>query len=217
MNYLVIGPQTAAMHRRAFLGAVAGSLTLTAGCNGGGDPSPSPTAADGESPSPTASPTPTAAVAAQQRYPDYEWGKLADADPVPSREIVMRGFEFHPLVAAVQPGTEVTVRNDDSTAHTFTAPKLGIDEGVGADGQTAFEVADPGTYDYVCTLHPPGMLGRLVVTETTPSPTPTPTPTQSPTPTGTATPTQSPSGTPTPTGTSTATPTPTPTESGGYY
>lgn len=141
----------------------------------------------------TGSPTPSPTqVSAQEQFPDYQWGKLDEAEVVPSNSITMSGFEFHPLIAAVRPGTEVTVTNEDSAAHTFTAPKLGLNESLGGADGFSFTVDTTGTFDYVCTFHPPGMLGRLVVTETTPTATATdtqaetPTATESPTPTSEA-------------------------------
>lgn len=170
------------MDRRGFLaGAGAAGSILVAGCTGDGGGGATPTEGDTPTATPEASPTP---ASAQETYPDYEWGKLEDAEPVGTSSITMSGFTFDPLIAAVTPGSEVTVTNEDSTQHTVTAPRLGIDEGVGGGASTSFTVETEGTYDYVCTFHPPGMLGRLVVTTSTPTeggtdgtPTPTPTPT----------------------------------------
>lgn len=173
------------MNRRTFLAAVAAAPL--AGCTGGGGGDETPTPTESPTPRPTESPTPTPtatpeAPSARERYPDYEWSKLEKADPVPTETITMRGFEFHPLIAAVEPGTEVTVVNEDSSSHTFTVPKLRINESVGGGERTSVVVDRTGRFGYVCTLHPPGMLGRLVVTsdppEATPTGTPTPTPTE---------------------------------------
>lgn len=126
-----------------------------------------------------ASPTATPA-GAQSKYPDYEWSKLDDAQPVATSSIVMRNIAFHPLIAAVTPGTEVTVTNEDSTQHTLTIPRLGVDKSLSGGASTSVTVESEGTYDYVCKLHPSGMLGRLVVTTSTPTeggPTATPSPT----------------------------------------
>lgn len=195
------------MNRRRFLtGAGAVGVVLLAGCTGGdGGGGTTPTETPTATSTATATATTTEAgtptpLAAQEKYPDYEWAKLDDAQPVATSSITMSGFAFHPLVAAVTPGTEVTVTNEDSTRHTLTIPRLGVDESLTAGASTAVTVETAGTYDYVCELHPPGMLGRLVVTTSTPTPTATPTPT--PTDGGT-------DGTPTPT--------PTPTDGGGYY
>lgn len=164
------------MERRTFLTRLAvGTTPLVAGCTGGGGDggqSPSPTESPAESPTPTATPE---AQSAQEKYPNYEWSKLEGVTPVATTTIEMSGFEFNPLIGAFEPGTEVTVTNQDSASHTFTVPKLRIDESLGGGGSTSFTVEQTGTFDYVCTFHPTGMLGRLVVTENPPTATPTPT------------------------------------------
>lgn len=190
------------MNRRSLLSRLAAaSLPLAAGCvgsdgDGGSDGGTSPTATQTTSPtqgtmateSPTTSPTATAGPSAQEKYPDYEWGKLEDATAVPATDIAMRNLEFHPLIAAVEPGTELTVTNEDSDGHTITAPALGLDETISAGASTTITADRTGTFDYVCTFHPPGMLGRLVVTENPPTETSTPSSTETPTHTETPTP-----------------------------
>lgn len=199
------GSPVARVNRRRFVRTVAAIAPVIAGCTGGGgdrsptaSPTESATAIATATPTKTRSPTPSpTAGSAQDQFPDYQWEKLDGAEVVPSTAITMRGFEFHPLLAAVRPGTEVTVTNEDSTAHTFTAPRLSINESLGGGGSFSFTVEATGTFDYVCTFHPPGMLGRLVVTESTPTPTAAETPTETSTETTTATETATPTETPT--------------------
>lgn len=207
------------MDRRTFITATTtATVSLVAGCSGD-DTSPgdqqadsptetqtatataSPTETQTETPTATQTETPTATQtatpvrqSAQDAYPDYEWGKLEEADPASTSTIRMEGFAFNPLVAIVQLDTELTIRNEDSAGHTFTVPKLGIDERLSGGGRTTVTVDQTGTFDYVCTLHPPSMLGRLVVTEDQPTGTPTGTPTATPTETPTATPTETDDG-----------------------
>lgn len=205
--------------RRRFLGIVATGSSILAGCTGGGggadgsspaesptgSPSPEPTPAGTSSPPPTKTPSPTATPSptgtataargspgARERFPDYEWSTLDGIDPVATTAIEMRGFEFHPPVAALAPGTEVTIANEDSSGHTITVPKLGIDETVDGGAAASIAIERTGTFDYVCEFHPPGMVGRFVVTASTPTGTPTRTPTPTPAPTGTSTPTPTP-------------------------
>lgn len=108
----------------------------------------------------------------------------------------MRNTAFHPLIAAVTPGTEVTVTNEDTFPHTFSAPRLGIDERLDGGASVSFTVERTGRFGYVCTLHPPAMLGQLLVTPNLPTSTPTDTGTATPTSTPTETPTPTPTGTP---------------------
>lgn len=191
------------MDRRTFLTtATAVSASLVAGCtDGGGGATSSPTGSPTDSP--TDSPTGTATQGAQAKYPNYNWGKLDGKSAHSTTTIEMRNFQFHPLIAAFRPGTELTVTNEDETAHTFTVPRLDIDENIEGGRQVSVTVDRTGTFDYVCTFHPPGMLGRLVVTDS-PS-----------TATGTATTTPTPTSGET--GTATDTPTPTQTEGDGLY
>lgn len=203
------------MDRRRFIATAAAAIPLVAGCaEMGSTPTQSPTATPTATATPTESPTesPTTtpeAQTAQEKYPDYNWRKLDDAERVPTTTLRMRGLKFHPLIAAFEPYTVVTIINEDATSHTLTVPKLDIDQRVKGGETTSITIKDAGTFDYVCRFHPPGMLGRLVVTSNPPTPTPTKTPTPTPTRTPTTTPTSTPTQTPT------ETPTPTPTD--GYY
>lgn len=125
-----------------------------------------------------------------ETYPDYSWSKLDDASPVATTTIEMVDREFRPLIAAFKPGTTVTVTNEDSFGHTFTVPKLGIDAQIGAGNSITQTIDGTGTFDYVCTIHPPDMLGRLEVTENPPTATPADGGMTTESPTPTATPTQ---------------------------
>jgi plastocyanin len=144
---------------------------------GGGSATRTPT----NEPSPTATATPEPQTA-REAYPDYEWRKLDTASPVPATRVRIRdtsGFlqsrrvEFEPLVAAIEPGTDLTVENADSEDHTFTAPRLRVDRKLAAGESLTVSLERVGTFDYVCTVHSPGELGRIVVTEDLPTSTPT--------------------------------------------
>lgn len=201
------------MDRRRFLTEAGALATLVAaGClgDGGGDgtaPEGTPTATDSPTPTPTATDSPTAAdQGARAAYPDYNWAALEGVEPEATTEVSLRNTAFHPPIAAVQPGATVTFVNDDSFGHTVTIPAIDVDRDLGGGESTTVSFDAAGTYDYVCELHPPGMLGRVVVRDGTPTASPTPTETSSGAGTPTETPTSSPS------------PTPTPTEDdGGYY
>ncbi len=71
---------------------------------------------------------------------------------------------FLPAEISVPAGTQVTWLNTGSTRHTTTASGL-WDSGAIDPGErwsAVFRV--PGSYDYVCTIHPQEMQGRLTVT-----------------------------------------------------
>ncbi len=83
------------------------------------------------------------------------------AAPVPSEPIEIVDFAYNDTVVA--PGSVVEVRNIDGVAHTVTAAGL-FDTGI-IDGSSAatFVAPDaPGTYDFICTIHP-SMEGTLIV------------------------------------------------------
>lgn len=78
-------------------------------------------------------------------------------------------FKFVPADFSVKPGETVTITNDDSVPHTFTAlphssPFGAFDTGTINPGQTVTITAPrkPGTFGYLCTLHP-FMTGALTV------------------------------------------------------
>ena len=75
-------------------------------------------------------------------------------------------FAFEPSDLSAAAGDSIEFTNDDDAPHTFTAEDAGIDEEVDAGGSTTISLADvePGTYDYVCKIHP-NMTGTLEVTE----------------------------------------------------
>jgi plastocyanin len=86
-------------------------------------------------------------------------GDTKDAQPASSKpgQIRIANFEFKPQTAVVKPGTTVTWTNADSSIHdikdtsplaTPTSPSL-------SQGDTfSITYAEPGTYSYVCGIHP---------------------------------------------------------------
>lgn len=213
--------------RRAYLRSVGVGLgTVLAGCTTGTDDTPTPAAGtptDTDSPTPTrpsatTTPSPTetteatatvidAATAGQRAFPDYTWDQLQNTDAQSTTRVVLESLTFRPLISEVPSGTPIEFVNRDATAHTVTVPALDIDERVPGNSTVTLTFEESGQYDYVCTFHPPDMLGRLIVSEGGSTQTPTPTP--SPTPTETASPTPTPTPSPTPT------PTPTPEDDDG--
>jgi len=131
----------------ATLAAVA-ILALTAGCGGSSGGSGAAAGASSSMPMPSSSGA-TAGDSSQ---------------PVSGTTITMRNFAFFPASLSVAPGTEITVRNDDKAPHTVTADDKSFDTGEVDPGKSATFTAPskPGTYDYICTIHP-YMKGKLVV------------------------------------------------------
>ncbi|MEE1800833.1 cupredoxin domain-containing protein [Streptomyces sp. JV176] len=110
-------------------------VTTLAGCSGGGGGGTS-----------SASPSPSASAGGSAR-------------------VTIDNFTFAPAALTVAPGTEVTVVNKDSVAHTLTATTgKAFDTGTIGPGKTATFTAPgkAGAYPYTCTIHP-FMKGKLTV------------------------------------------------------
>ncbi len=78
--------------------------------------------------------------------------------------VKIANFAFSPATLTVGSGARVTVGNDDSTAHTFTADDgHSFDTGSIDPGSSSSVTAPkPGRYAYHCSIHP-FMHGTLVV------------------------------------------------------
>ncbi len=98
----------------------------------------------------------------------------ASADPPPAARgasgdsagetfgIAVIDLDYDPQASIVPIGTTVVWTNEGALPHTVTAAGL-FDSGIMNSGdQFAYTFDEPGTYVYLCTLHP-GMEGRVVV------------------------------------------------------
>ncbi len=83
----------------------------------------------------------------------------------PAATITIKNFAFQPATTAVKAGTTITVKNNDTTAHTLTADKNAFDTGNISSGGTKTFTAPgtPGSFPYHCSIHP-FMHGTLTVT-----------------------------------------------------
>ena len=81
-----------------------------------------------------------------------------------SGKIDIVNFEFAPKSVTVKAGTPITWTNQDSSAHTATAtgPGGGFDTGTLQQGGSKTLKVKPGTYNYICSIHP-FMKGTLTV------------------------------------------------------
>ncbi len=144
------------------------------------------------SPSPSLSPTPTPTLAPTPAPP-----------PPPGAITVSMGDSvFEPRVASVRTGTTVVWRNNGTLRHTVTSSDGLFDSDLLRSGETfSITFTRPGTFAYVCAIHP-GMggvvevtgaaTGGALTTSTTASPTPSPIPSS----TVSATPTPPPAAAP---------------------
>jgi plastocyanin len=78
--------------------------------------------------------------------------------------IAIDGTTFTPETLTVKTGTTVTWINKDPFPHNVSSSRGGFRSGdLDADGRWQFHAVSPGTFPYICTLHP-GMKGTLTVT-----------------------------------------------------
>jgi plastocyanin len=81
-------------------------------------------------------------------------------------EVDVSGFCFEPTVLNVGVGQAITWTNRDAAPHTVTGANgaWGDSERFGLDETVSFTFDEPGTYPYVCLLHP-SMAGTVVVSD----------------------------------------------------
>jgi plastocyanin len=85
-------------------------------------------------------------------------------------EVSMQSIQFHPGEVTVNAGDTITFTNDESVPHdVHKTSGPGDDFSSGPDGGMqegdTFELTldQPGTYEYVCHVHAPGMAGTITV------------------------------------------------------
>ena len=90
-------------------------------------------------------------------------GGAGSSEPVATTEVLMpKSYRFDPKTIEVEAGATVTWRNEDNFTHTVEVEgreDLKVEPGESAS--VAF--SEPGTYDYVCTLHSHDMTGTVIV------------------------------------------------------
>jgi plastocyanin len=89
-------------------------------------------------------------------------GGASAADSTAPRVLIQQ-FMFAPTTLTVKAGTVVTWLNKDEEPHTiFSDAGLFRSGAVDTDGTFEFKFDKPGTYHYLCTIHP-RMVGTIVV------------------------------------------------------
>lgn len=79
------------------------------------------------------------------------------AAPVAGNAVQIMNFAFAPAALTVKAGTTVTWTNKDSDAHTVTSQGSGgpLASAALSTGQSySYTFTKPGTYAYLCTIHP---------------------------------------------------------------
>ena len=86
------------------------------------------------------------------------------AAPVAANAVSIENFAFSPGDVTVSVGTTVTWTNNDQEAHTVTADDHSFGSPPLSPGDKYyFTFTKPGTYHYLCTIHP-FMTATVVVT-----------------------------------------------------
>jgi amicyanin len=81
------------------------------------------------------------------------------------KQISIDNFKYVPDTLTVPAGTKVTWTNHDDMPHTVTStgkPKVLDSTALDTDDQFSYVFTEPGTYDYLCTIHPK-MAGQVIV------------------------------------------------------
>lgn len=81
-----------------------------------------------------------------------------------ANQVTIDGFAFAPATLTVPTGSTVTWTNRDEEPHTVAASDGSFHSpGMGTGATFAHTFSAPGTFDYVCSIHPM-MRGTVVVT-----------------------------------------------------
>ena len=79
--------------------------------------------------------------------------------------VTIKNFVFEPALIKVSAGDTLVFVNEDTAPHTATDVGGVFDTGNIASGESGrITIADAGTYEYFCEIHP-NMKGRIVVVE----------------------------------------------------
>lgn len=90
-------------------------------------------------------------------------GGSDDSEPVATTEVSMaKSYRFDPKTIEISAGETVTWTNDDNFTHTVQVEGQ-ADHEVGKGKSVSITFDEPGTYEYVCTLHRRDMDGTVIV------------------------------------------------------
>lgn len=82
--------------------------------------------------------------------------------------ITISDFAFDPNCFTASASQGISIENQDAADHTFTVTGTDIDVPIAAgqtfDGEPISGAVSPGTYDFLCTLHPT-MTGQVTIVE----------------------------------------------------
>ena len=78
-------------------------------------------------------------------------------------DVALRDFAFDPARAEIRAGDTVTWTNEGQQIHNVRGKGF-FSDGMDAGATYRHRFTEPGTYRYLCTLHPTQMKGTIVVT-----------------------------------------------------
>lgn len=90
-------------------------------------------------------------------------GARTGRGPKAEEQVKIGNFSFIPETVTVSPGATVTWVNEDDVPHTVVSTAKKFSSRVlDTDDKYARTFADPGTYEYYCSVHP-HMKGKVIV------------------------------------------------------
>jgi plastocyanin len=90
-------------------------------------------------------------------------GAGESSEPVATTEVKMvKSYRFDPKTIEIKAGQTVTWTNEDNFTHTVEVEGQ-EDHKVGQGESVQITFDEPGTYEYVCTLHSQDMDGTVIV------------------------------------------------------
>jgi plastocyanin len=80
---------------------------------------------------------------------------ISAAQAQQANAVVIKNFDFAPMSLTIKAGTSVTWKNLDGEPHTVTSVDGLFRSGaIDQDGSFTFKFDKPGTYMYLCSIHP---------------------------------------------------------------
>jgi amicyanin len=84
--------------------------------------------------------------------------------PIATTTVSIKNFGFSPATITVKAGSNITWTNNDAVDHTVTFDGGTVSStDLGTNDTFSHAFATPGTYHYICTIHP-FMHGTVIVT-----------------------------------------------------
>jgi plastocyanin len=88
---------------------------------------------------------------------------IGPADAQQANSVVMKNFDFSPMSLTVKAGESVTWKNLDGEPHTVTSVDGLFRSGALDQNESfTFKFDKPGTYKYLCSIHP-RMMAAIIV------------------------------------------------------